>query len=152
MNCFNLRVEEENPPSWSCFLFPLASPWRRWAGAFVWAGVRPGNPAALRFSLTHNINHFIEVGQILLEICLTCGGTDRTGGRRPARKRRTNGSKQQEADELPSPNLSPAVKKNNQLLFCSSQSGALFKQNENYLFHGWKQNNNKKGKTFRLDK
>lgn len=48
-------------------------------------GRRLGNPVELRFSLTHNINHFIEVGQILLEIHLKCRGTDRAGGRHPAR-------------------------------------------------------------------
>lgn len=48
-----------------------------------------GDPAALRFSMTHNINHFIEVGQILLEIHLKCGGTAEAGGRHCAWERRT---------------------------------------------------------------
>lgn len=48
-----------------------------------------GDPAALRFSMTHNINHFIEVGQILLEIHLKCGGTAQAGGRHCAWERLT---------------------------------------------------------------
>lgn len=48
-----------------------------------------GDPAALRFSMTHNINHFIEVGQILLEILLKCGGTAQAGGRHCAWERLT---------------------------------------------------------------
>lgn len=40
-----------------------------------------GDPAGLRFSVTHNINHFIEVGQTVLEIHLKCAGTARAGGR-----------------------------------------------------------------------
>lgn len=39
-----------------------------------------GDPAVLRFSMTHNINHFIELGQILLEIHLNTGRTIQAGG------------------------------------------------------------------------
>lgn len=47
------------------------------AAAFVCLGDEAEDPAALRFSVTHNINHFIEVGQILLEIHLKRGGARR---------------------------------------------------------------------------
>lgn len=43
-----------------------------------------GDPAGLRFSVTHNINHFIEVGQTVLEIHLKYVGTARAGGRQHA--------------------------------------------------------------------
>lgn len=43
-----------------------------------------GDPAGLCFSVTHNINHFIQVGQTVLEIHLKCAGTARAGGRRHA--------------------------------------------------------------------
>lgn len=43
-----------------------------------------GDPAELRFSLTHNINHFREVGQTEQEIHLKCAGTARPGGRHRA--------------------------------------------------------------------
>lgn len=41
-----------------------------------------GDPAALRFSVTHNINHFIEVGQT--ESHLKFAGTAQAGGRHRA--------------------------------------------------------------------
>lgn len=46
----------------------------------VWRS-EAGDPAGLRFSLTHNINHFMEVGQTEQEIHLKCSGTARAGGR-----------------------------------------------------------------------
>lgn len=42
------------------------------------------DPAELRFSLTHNINHFREVGQTEQEIHLKSAGTARAGGRHRA--------------------------------------------------------------------
>lgn len=41
-----------------------------------------GDPAALRFSVTHNINHFIEVGQT--ESHLKFAGIAQAGGRHRA--------------------------------------------------------------------
>lgn len=52
-------------------------------------GSEAGDPAGLRFSVTHNINHFTEVGQTEQEIHLKCAGTARAGGRRRARERDT---------------------------------------------------------------
>lgn len=43
-----------------------------------------GDPAGLRFSVTHNINHFIKVGQTVLEIHLKYVGTALAGGRHHA--------------------------------------------------------------------
>lgn len=40
-----------------------------------------GDPAGLRFSVTHNINHFREVGQTEQEIHLKSAGTAQAGGR-----------------------------------------------------------------------
>lgn len=48
-----------------------------------------GDPAELRFSVTHNINHFIEVGQTVLEIHLKFAGTAQAGGRHRAWERIT---------------------------------------------------------------
>lgn len=44
-------------------------------------GSEAGDPAGLRFSVTHNINHVTEVGQTEQEIHLKCAGTARAGGR-----------------------------------------------------------------------
>lgn len=44
-------------------------------------GNEAGDPAGLRFSVTHNINHVTEVGQTEQEIHLKCAGTARAGGR-----------------------------------------------------------------------
>lgn len=84
-----IRWRGETPQIMGCFLLPLASPWQPWATAFVVCRSEAGDPAALRFSMTHNINHFIEVGQILLEILLKCGGTAQAGGRHCAWERLT---------------------------------------------------------------
>lgn len=76
MNAFHLLESRGGKKKLNYGLFPVTT-------GFTMATVCPGlcvrrseagDPVVLGFSVTHNINHFIEVGQILLESHLKWGG------------------------------------------------------------------------------